>query len=311
MTYDPATKFYYRLVTDKDALRIRRAKRAVALFDKECEEMVACRLGGKIPKLIRGPELHKGADGRWRIYACGGEDGLALDGEVADAVIPNRLLVLEGGGNPFGSYTFKARLQPEETAMDPTVFTMDNGKTYLCYAAESPRRGLFVRELASPDKVGTHGGAILGAKNVDAVPLSPALVRMGGQIYLLYGTGGRSSASATVRALRYAGGDPVLAKSWEACKDPVLLPGNAFRNDNAILAGPRALSAFTSADGTETWCLFRGWNKNKPVNFAKDTIVCMQRLDDGLPDGRLLFKTGAELRILLLQPSGDRLATGH
>ena len=134
---------------------------------------------------------------------------------------------------------------------------------------------------------------------------------MGGQIYLLYGTGGRSSASATVRALRYAGGDPVLAKSWEACKDPVLLPGNAFRNDNAILAGPRALSAFTSADGTETWCLFRGWNKNKPVNFAKDTIVCMQRLDDGLPDGRLLFKTGAELRILLLQPSGDRLATGH
>ena len=305
VTYDPATKFYYRLVTDKDALRIRRAKRAVALFDKECEEMVACRLCGKIPKLIRGPELHKGADGRWRIYACGGEDGLALDGEVADAVIPNRLLVLEGGGNPFGSYTFKARLQPEETAMDPTVFTMDNGKTYLCYAAESPRRGLFVRELASPDKVGTHGGAILGAKNVDAVPLSPALVHMGGQIYLLYGTGGRSSASATVRALRYAGGDPVLAKSWEACKDPVLLPGNAFRNDNAILAGPRALSAFTSADGTETWCLFRGWNKNKPVNFAKDTIVCMQRLDDGLPDGRLLFKTGAELRILLLQPSGD------
>ncbi len=311
VTYDPATKFYYRLVTDKETLRIRRAKKAIALFDKECEETVACRLGGKVPKLIRGPELHKGADGRWRIYACGAEENFTLDGEDADAVVPNRLIVLEGGVNPFGSYAFKCRLLPEETAMDPTILAMPDGKRYICYAAESPRSGLFVRELAAPDKVGTHGGAILGAKNVDAVPLSPAFVRMGEQIYILYGVGGRNSASSSVRALRYAGGDPVLAKSWEPCKEPVLLPGNAFRNDNAILAGPRALSAFNSADGTETWCLFRGWNKNKPVNFTKDTIVCMQRLDDGLPDGRLLFKTGAELRILLLQPSGDRLATGH
>jgi hypothetical protein len=31
----------------------------------------------------------------------------------------------------------------------------------------------------------------------------------------------------------------------------------------------------------------------------------MQRLDDGLGKNALLFKTGAELRILLIQPAGD------
>ncbi len=305
VTYDADTGYYYRLVTAPDGLRIRRARRAVSLFDKECEETVACPIGGKVPEKIRGPELHKGPDGVWRIYACGGDDGLALEGELADDVVPNRLFVLGGGKDPFGSYTYRCGLQPEETAMDPTVFSLPNGKSYICYATESPRLGLFVRELATPEKIGTHGGAILGAKRLDALPLSPTFVRMGDETYLFYGAGGRNSAQSSVRALRYAGGDPCLAKSWQPCKDAVIRSGNAFGNDKTILAGPRSPSVFTSADGTESWILFRGWSQNKPVDAVKESIACMQRLDDGLGENKLLFKTGAELRILLIQPSGD------
>ena len=105
--------------------------------------------------------------------------------------------------------------------------------------------------------------------------------------------------------MKYKSGNPTLASSWERCEKAVILPGNAFRNENTILAGPRAPAVFRSADGSEAWIMFRGWMRNRPIDEVKDSIMCAQRLDNGLDKNTLLFGTGAELRILLVQPAGD------
>ena len=308
VVYDEATKRYYRVMTVGDEFRIRRAKRMVELFDEKCEEKPLWKPGRKdvVNSNLRGPELVRGADGVWRVWACGGEASLALDGESADDAVVNRLFLLKGGKDPFAdSFRFAGAVCPKEVASDPTVFKMPDGKTYLFYSRAQGKAGIVGRPLAAPDKPGAKDGVVLPAKNGSELGTSPALAKMGDDVYMLYVAGGRDSATSEIRALRYTGGDPLKERSWEKCQKPVMVSGNAFLNENVALFGPRAPATFRSSDGTEAWIAFRGWCRKSPIDKTKDAIMCVQRLDDGLDVNSLLFKTGAELRILLIQPSGD------
>jgi GH43 family beta-xylosidase len=308
VVYDVATKYYYRVMTVGNEFRMRRAKKMVQLFDERCEEKSVWKAIGQggIATNLRGPELIRGADGKWRIWACGGEEALVLEGESAEDVAVNRMFILEGGKDAFGgTYRFVGTVCEKENAADPTVVKMPNGKWYLFYSRESGRMGIVAREMVSATKAATAEGVILPAREALDVGNSPCVVKMGEDVYLLYGKGGRASAESEVRAMKYKSGNPTLASSWERCEKAVILPGNAFRNENTILAGPRAPAVFRSADGSEAWILFRGWMRNRPIDEVKDSIMCAQRLDDGLDRNTLLFGTGAELRILLVQPAGD------
>lgn len=295
--HDPEGGVYYRVRTLGSEIRLRRAKRAVALFDADCEETVAWKAGAKagITGGLRGAELVRDAKGAWRIYASGATPSGGLG-----------LFALEAGRKPFGEYRFAGRLLEKENAADPTVFRMPDGKDYLFYAHEpGAKGGIVVRTLSAPSRPGAHEGVLVPAAAAADAADSPALVQMGKETYLLYGAGGRDSATSEIRALRYVGGDPLKAKSWEKCSKPVMVSGNVFGNENVALFGPRAPSVFRSSDGTEAWIAFRGWNKKVPGNKTKDAITCIQRLDDGLDVNSLLFGSGAELRLLLIQPSGD------
>ena len=296
IVHDAPSGFYYRIRTVGDELRLRRTKRAIALFDEDCEEVVAWKADCRslFVGSIRGAELLRGTDGRWRIYASG-----------ADSENERRLFVLEGGKEAFGKFRFATRLLPKETAADPTVFTMPDGKPYLFYARERGKMGLVVRPLTSPLKPGAREGVILPAKDAKECVRSPSLVQMGRELYLLYEACGQSAADSEIRALKFRGGDPCAAKSWEQCPRSVIRSGNAFHNADTVLVGPRAPAIFTSADRTEKWIAFRGWTRQNPSDAAKESITCIQRLDDGFDLGSLFFETGAELRILLIQPSGD------
>ncbi len=287
VTYDGAAKFYYRVLTVGDELRIRRAKKMVDLFDEKCKEKVLWkpRKMDAVNACLRGPELIRGADGTWRVWACGKEKG---GGET-------RLFMLEGGKDPFvDAFRFMGTVCSSESAADPTVFQMPNKKWYLFYARENGQKGIVAKELNAHGKVGTAEGVVLGAKGAEKVPRSPALVQMGKDVYLLYVAG-----DETIRALRYVGSDPTKAKAWEACEKPVIASGIAFKDiKQTFLTSPCAPSTFRSADGKEAWIAFRGWHR-------KDAVMCVQRLDDGVSNDSLLFDTAAEMCILLHQPSGD------
>ncbi len=308
VVYDAATKYYYRVMTVGNEFKMRRAKKMVQLFDEKCEEKSVWKAIGQggISTNLRGPELIRGADGKWRIWACGGEEALVLEGESAEDVAVNRMFILEGGKDAFGgTYRFVGTVCEKENAADPTVVKMPNGKWYLFYSRESGRMGIVAREMTSATKVATAEGVILPARAALDVGNSPSVVKMGEDVYLLYGKGGRASAESEVRALKYKSGNPTLASSWEKCAKAVILPGNAFRNERTILAGPRAPAVFRSADGSEAWIAFRGWSRTRPIDDVKDSIMCVQRLDTGLSKDALLFGAGAELRILMVQPAGD------
>ena len=326
IVYDDASKWYYRILTvgggtptlpeGGEAFRIRRAKKMVDLFEANCEEKLLWKpaKGDAVTSNLRGPELVRGADGVWRVWACGGESSIALDDESADDLVVSRLFLLEGGKDPFAdAFRFAGTVCPQEVASDPTVFTMPNGKTYLFYSREQGKAGIVGRELVAPNRVGAKDGFVLPAGRsgvpssaANVAPLSPTLAKMGENVYLLYGAGGRASAKAEIRALKFLGGDPLRVRSWERCKDPVIRSGHAcYDIRNARLTGPRSPSVFRSSDGSEAWVAFRGWSTVKLLDDTKDSIMCVQRLDDGLDDGSLLFNTAAELTFLVIQPSGD------
>ena len=354
VVYDDASKWYYRILTvgggtptlpeGGEEFRIRRAKKLVDLFEPKCNERVLWKPGPRDPVAsgLRGPELVRGADGVWRVWACGvaggGRSGVPSSAKKSSskkksagrAGVPSpaagrdgvpspsasgasRLFLLEGGKDPFAanSFRFAGEVCAKDVASGPTVFRMPDGKWYLFYSREQgAKAGIVAHELLAPGKVSVSEGVVLSAGRSGvpspAAPRSPALVQMGKDVYLLYCANADDLAQSEIRALKYRGGDPTKAKSWEACEKPVVTSGIAFKDiKRTFLTGPRAPSVFRSADGSEAWIAFRGWSTKAPANAPKGAIMCVQRLDDGISKDALLFDTAAEMCILLIQPSGD------
>lgn len=318
IVFDKDTGYYYGIRTEGTAFYIRRAARAVDLFAsiKEAtprvEEVLAWRATGQggITERLRGPELHKGPDGKWRIYACGGGVSFVLEGEVADEGAENSIFVLEAkGDNPFGEFTFKTTFNTGESAVDPTVFYTDNGKGYICYSRESFRQSLKIRELASPTKLGAKEGIIIGARSVDDLPISPNVIKMNGSLYIVYGKGGLHSGRANIQAHKFVGSNILSSRSWKKCKPAVLVGGNSLDaagySGDLVINGPRALSFFRSSDDSELWCAYRGWTRAKLIDPKADMGICIQQVDT-LPDISSGPTMKPEVSPLLIQPSGDR-----
>ena len=306
VTYDAKTKSYYRLIAANGRIRVRQAPRAIALFDEGCKEVEVWSARGKDGASggLRGAELVRSSDGNWRIYTSQEDDGFVLDGEHANDVARNKMIVLKSGKN-LGKFSLEKELLPNLNAADPTVLTQPDGKRYLAFVTCDSPMTLQIRPLSGSAEPAKKPSVIFSTRDPREEPGSPTFVRAGDTLYLLYTVGGRSSADSRVMLMRHKGGDVCSAKNWERENRPVIRSGNAFGNDNTILAGPRAVSAFKSSDNTENWVIFRGWTQMKPIDEKKDSIVCMQRLDDGMDLSSVLLETGADLRILLLQPSGD------
>lgn len=318
VVFDKATGYYYGIRTEGNAFYIRRAARAVDLFASineatpRVEEVLAWKVTGQggITERLRGPELHKGPDGKWRIYACGGGVSFALEGEVADEGAENSIFVLEAkGGNPFGEFEFKTTFKTGESAVDPTVFYTDKGKGYICYGRESFRQSLKIRELDSPTKLGPKEGIIIGAKSVDELPISPSIIKMADGIYLVYGKGGLHSGKAKVQVHKLVGSNILSPRSWKKCKSDLLVSGNSLDaagySGDQIITGPRALSFFRSSDDSELWCAYRGWTRAKLINPKADMGICIQQVDR-MPTVDSGYTMKPEITPLLIQPSGDR-----
>ena len=311
VVYDTTAGLYYRLIASGPEIRVRSAKAAIKLFDDGCQESVVwtAKKGDESLVGVRGAELVRAKDGAWRIYASSVEEGLALEGERPDDAARNRLFVLKGGKDPLGKFSMKARLLTDLDAADPTVVRDQGGTCYLAFVTEQKPYTLRLVQMNSPDSVSGKSSVLLSTENESERPGSPAFARMGEDLYLLYSIGGRHSAISQIRALRFKKGSILSAKNWEKCEKPVIVSGNCFGTESAVLVGPRSPSTFMSSDGTENWVIFRGWTKRVPADEKRDSIVCMQRLDDGTDKNRMLFGTAAEFsgsRMRVLQPSGDR-----
>ncbi len=252
ITYDEKTGYYYLLYTTRDQIEIRRGKTASKLADST-ERVVAWR-PKKTDKSINGnlaaPELHKGDDGKWYIYATG-SDGLTLaTGAIADdgfgdmgldeselnilmddasslkgdksftdltEISENRIFVLQSQTeDPFGKYDFKGILDKKVSALDPTIFRAPDGNLYMAYSQQG--EGVSIMMVKMKDYMTIDRTkppvSIVTSHNQAQLFEAPTVLNLPTGLFLIYSIHGRWSNDCTLQIRKFAGKDILRNSSW-------------------------------------------------------------------------------------------------
>ena len=188
---------------------------------------------------------------------------------------------------------------------DATVLALPDGRLYLL---GSTYGSLVIQPLSDPVTVSgpQHSIASRTQPWEEVVIEAPSALWHDGQLWLLYTCGGYNKQDYAVGALRFLGGDPLNAASWQK------IPGPLFTQlPSARVWCAGAAAAFTSPDGQENWFAYSDYNAyhaEKDLGTGPRTIM-VQRLTwraDGTPD---LGQPTAPSTVLPL-PSGDPAALG-
>ena len=257
MTFDPVTGMYYALFTLHDRLEIFRNKHAADII-RDGDSRVIYRPDGErdgIWGMIWAPEMHRSTNGKWHIYTSGLYD---------PGKRPKRLFILESlTDDPFGEWRFKCKPAPDMYAIDPTVYTDDDGQQYICYSRVygDDLQMLEIRDLVNPWTFGEKSAVIakpeyewelkdpyVGEK---AINEGPFFLRHKNRLFIIYSGNGCFTAHYCLGVLEYTGGELCDASSWKKHDKPLLTYGNG-------VFAPGHASFFTSPDGNETWCAYHG-----------------------------------------------------
>lgn len=261
ITWDGESGFYYLLSSTGGEIEIRRAKNACRLADSD-DKCVVWRPpsnGNDIAGHIVAPELHRGDDGRWYIYASG-SDGMPLSspfsgggGDEVDfgdmglgddtksggndmkggkdfkdeaAELEFRMFVLRSrGGDPFGGFDFVGILDRKASALDPTVFHGPDGVLYLAYAQQGQGTSIMVRRMKDWTTVDDTQAPvpIVTAHGPDDVFEAPSFITHGGRLFLVYSSGGRWSNACRLEMREFSGLDVCRNSAWGGKKASVFL----------------------------------------------------------------------------------------
>jgi GH43 family beta-xylosidase len=227
---------------------------------------------GPHSKNVWAPELHRIGDG-WYIYFA------ADDGENAN----HRMYVLESKGrDPQGEYRLRGKIaaKTDRWAIDGTVGTI-NDHLYFVWSGwegtENVRQDLYIAPMTDPvtlsgdrscisvpehawEKVGrewTDKGGFPGGVNE-----GPQFLARGKAIHIIYSANGSWADDYCLGQLTYAGGDPLLARSWRKKEKPVFA-----RTDKVF--GPGHASFVRTRDGKQDWIVYHaakkkgsGWDRD-------------------------------------------------
>lgn len=251
ITYDEKTGYYYLLYSTRDQIEIRRGKTASKLADSD-ERVVAWR-PKKTDKAITGnlaaPELHRGDDGKWYIYATG-SDGLTLaSGDIIDdgfgemgldeselnilmdgsslksdksftdltEISENRLFVLQSKTeDPFGEYEFKGILDKKISALDPTIFRAKDGNLYMAYSQQGEGVSIMMvkmKDYLTIDK-SEPAVSIVTSHNQAQLFEAPTVLNLPTGLFLIYSVHGRWSNDCKLLIRKHVGKDILRNSSW-------------------------------------------------------------------------------------------------
>ena len=231
------------------------------------------------PKGFESPEIYW-FNGHWYIYYT---DFNA-----------NGVVVIESDSNsPIGSYHFKSVLTTN--SYDGSILQMPGGGLYLL---SSTFGHLVIQPMSNPYTVsgGQTDIAALDQPWESGVIEAPQPLWHNGVLLMLYSSGAWFQNNYAVGVLRFTGGNPTSAASWQKQGGPILSGngGNAF--------GAGAASPFCSPDGTQTWLAYQAFNQ--PYTGADVRNLRIQQLTFGAnntPNAAAPVQPGAQV----LLPSGD------
>ena len=268
--WDEKAGVYYFLSSTGGQIEIRRGKKASKLADSDdkCLAWRPAAKGGSITGHIMSPELHRGDDGHWYIYASG-SDGMALSSSFSSEgdedvdfgdmglgdetpvgktslkkdknfkdvteMLEFRMFVLQSKtDDPFGGFEFKGILDKKISALDPTVFRGPDGVLYLAYAQQAQGTSIMVRKMKDWTTIDEAQKPIpiVTAHGQNDIFEAPSFVARDGRLFLIYSSGGRWSNACQLEVREYAGTDICRNSSWGGAKKakPILTSGTKFGN---------------------------------------------------------------------------------
>jgi GH43 family beta-xylosidase len=304
MTYDKKTGYYYSLFTCSNRLELYRSRHAAdILTDHDSIVLFRAAPENGIYGSIWAPEMHKAPNGKWYIYTSGthqpGNDP-ANDKKC--------LFVMESESeDPFEGFHFKCKMDEAMFAIDPTVYTDDLGKQYMCYSYTNKGQVLEIRELVNPYTFGEKRAVISRAEySWEMVPpyVGNSTINEGafflknkGRLFIIYSGNGCWSDDYCFGVLEYMGGDMCSSQSWKKHPEPIFVKGNG-------VYGPGHASFFRSPDDTEVWCAYHGMKEsNISVTYAP-RYFHLQKVEfdeSGYPVMGIPVGSGVEL----CPPSGE------
>lgn len=294
IAYDEKLKSYLMVDVRGEGLVMSRAERAVDLFYKPAETKVVYK-SSSIGDVVNG-ELHCGRDGKWRIYV------------TVNTKNGPRIGVLESPKS-FGQYQNRGLLMSSEDAYDPTILEMPNGNMYLVYATSAGKSSVVIRQMRTPNKVDLKSSKIILADNDKTIFSSPAVVRKGKRMFIVYISSTGSPRDAVFNAVEHDGGNVMCDASWKALsfRDPwgkptkaLMNSGSAFRKKQNIYS-LSSLNVFSPPGSLDSWFVYQGWNVSAPVDKKKCTATLMQQFDFDKED-KLIRQAGPLLNLYVLQP---------
>ncbi len=268
VTWDAKAGCYYFLCSGDDQLVIRRARNAAKLADSE-DRCVAWRpeaKNGAIAGHITSPELHRGDDGHWYVYASG-SDGTALSSSfssndsggdidfadmglgdetpVGDSALKGRndfrdvsemleyrLFVLRSRTeDPFDGFEFQNLLDEKVSALDPTVFRGPDGVLYLAYVRQGRGSSIMVRRMKDWTTVDETQNpvSIVTSHGPGDIFEAPSFLTCSNRLFLVYSTGGRWADACQLEMRALTGAEVCRNASWGARRPtPFLVNGNEF-----------------------------------------------------------------------------------
>ncbi|KIW18447.1 hypothetical protein PV08_02735 [Exophiala spinifera] len=178
------------------------------------------------------PELHH-INGTWYVYFCAAHLGR---GSLSHRTV----LLRSSSQDPMDAagWTFLGPLQgiPDHWNVDATVFTL-RGRLFCCYSGWPPgdfsdtQQDVFLVELADPEHALARTLTCISRAELPwerpdggrrGVNEGPTWLSMAGFEGIVYSANGSWTSDYTLGLLRFTGGDPLQASSWQKRHAPLL-----------------------------------------------------------------------------------------
>lgn len=210
---------------------------------------------------LTSPEIRKGSDGVWRLYATMRPEG----SETATLAV-----FKSNTSDSWSDYAFECWLQKGVESRDPTVFSY-RGKDYLACVEGG---AVVIHDLAADAKLGSRA-CRLPLADLAGNPF--AVINPAGRLFIGYTAGTPRTDDASLRLVELEGADPLAASAWKSVPGKFLSKGNGF-------FGPCEASTFLSPDGRETWLAYQAFEHDRD-GWETWQVACLEKIEFGA-DGR-------------------------
>lgn len=304
IVYDDETEYYYAVYSapENDRVILYRAKTIAELGSLDTADGKEIYVAGEdkeVKHKLYAPELKK-MDGKWYIYASGATSWDDRNGGPAN---PNggasksiRLFCLEATSkDPYGSYKFKAFLDPDIFAIDAHPFTY-NGENYIAFARILSGNIISIAKLTNPWTIDTSRVTVLSTPTYDFEMMSSKInegpftfVSPDGRLFMLYSANNVTSNYYCLGLLEFTGSDILSKTSWTKSKEAVFAGTDSIKS-------PGHCSVFMSPDGTQYWLAYHFQSSGRKLGINLITFDA---------NGDPVFGTPTAPGVGFLAPSGE------